>query len=34
MIVVMVFIRSSCTSWQWLYWIKLFHTITVERKTL
>jgi len=26
--------RNSCTSWQWLYWIKLFSAITFELKTL
>jgi len=39
MIVVKAFIkrgvnRNSCTTWQWLYWIKLFKAITGERKTL
>jgi len=24
--------RNSCTTWQWLYWTKLFSPITVERK--
>jgi len=26
--------RNGCTTWQWLYWKKLFNAITVERKTL
>jgi len=39
MIVVNAFIKKSvnrdgCTAWQWVYWIKLFIAITVERKTL
>jgi len=39
MIVVTAFVkrgveRNSCTTWQWLYSIKLLNTITVEHKTL
>jgi len=39
MIVVNAFIEKSvnrnvCTAWHWIYWIKLFIAITVERKTL
>jgi len=26
--------RNSCPTWQWLHWIKLLNTITVEQKTL
>jgi len=26
--------RNSCATWQWLHWIKLLNTITVEHKTL
>jgi len=39
MIVVTTFVergveRNSCTTWQWLHWIKLLNTNTVELKTL